>query len=202
VWQTPPVSRRVWETEITEALLGQETRQALRAVARRQIIFTVTATTPSGRSRLDARVDAALKSGLGCAPLHGRACFLGANLAAGANSLTLAAGGAWNWQAGDYVALLQDDMTFDVLPVTGVAGLVLSLAATAPAYNWTLGALAWPVIFGAFTADKEAAVSGMLAQWKVTVTELVSGRSAQIGVSPAHVPGVGEQVIGSTNVIG
>ncbi|MGA2788772.1 MAG: hypothetical protein ABSF60_14730, partial [Verrucomicrobiota bacterium] len=83
-------------------------------------------------------------------------------------------------------------------PVTGVAGLVLSLAATAPAYNWPLGALAWPVVFGAFTADKEAAVSGMLAQWKVTVTELVSGRSAQIGATPAGAAGIGDMKIEDT----
>ena len=194
-WTTRPLSRRTWETEIVEALPGTETRQALRAVARREITFNITART------LQERVDAALVSGFGCAPLYGRSCPLAQNLNAAANSLTLAAGGAWTWQAGDYVMLIQDDQTFDILPVTGVAGLVLNLAAVAPTFNWLAGVLVWPVIFGAFTADKEAALNGAVAHWKVTITELVSGRSAQIGVTPILPPGVGKQKIGKTNSI-
>ena len=202
-WTTPPRSRRTWQTEIAEALPGAETRQALRAVARRQLTFNVTAATLQERVRLEARMDAALKSGYGFAPLHGRACYLAAAANAGDSALSLQSSTlAWAWQAGDYVFLMTDDQTFDILPITNVAGSVLSLPSSALAYNWPSGQLVWPVIFGAFTADKEEALTGWHANWKITITELVSGRRAQIGVTPAHVPGVGEQQIGSTNIVG
>ena len=200
VWQTSPAHKRIWQTEIGEALPGGETRQALRAVSRRQLTVLITTCSLAERVRLESRVDAAKKSGFGCAPLHGRCCFLSAGANAGANSITQD-GAAWNWQAGDYVILLANDQIYDVAAVVNVAGGVLTLA-TNLNYNWPAQALCWPVIFGKFTADKEAAINGALGEQKITIAELTSGRSVQIGVTPAQPPGVGQQVIGSTNVIG
>ena len=76
---------------------------------------------------MDYRIDLAKLSGFACAPLHGRACALANAANAGTSTLTLPAT-AWNWQAGDYVILIADDLTFDVQPVINVAGLVLTLA--------------------------------------------------------------------------
>ena len=123
-WITAPTGKRVWETEIAEVLPGAETRQALRSAARRQLACNLTAATLPERSRLDARVDAAKKSGLACAPLRGRGCPLAQILNAGDPTLTLAAAAlAWNWQPGDYAILA---MTKKVLWSNLESGAALS----------------------------------------------------------------------------
>lgn len=201
-WATAPACQRIWETEIAESLPGAEARQALRATPRRSLTFTITAATLQERSRLDARLDAAKVSGYACAPLHGRAAFLAAATAAGVNTLTLASS-SWAWAAGDYAILIADDLTYDVQPVVGVdnTGLVLTLAGNTT-YGWAAGALCWPLLFGKFSAGKEMPLNAWLAHQPVTIKETVSSRAAQIGATPAQPPGVGQQAIGSTNVIG
>lgn len=199
-WDQRISHKRTWQTEIAEALPGQETRQALRAVPRRQITFAILPVTLQERVRFESRLDAALKSGFACAPLHGRACGLAAAAAAGNTSLILNHTPAWNWQAGDYVALVSDDLTFDVAAVLGYAGTTLTLA-TALNYSWSASSLCWPVIFGKFSAEKLNALTNWHETASLTIAEVTSSRAAQLGSTPAHVPGVGEQIIGSTNTI-
>ncbi|HVU07864.1 MAG TPA: hypothetical protein VHG89_04895 [Verrucomicrobiae bacterium] len=196
---SPPTSQRVWQTEIVAALTGAEQRQALRAVSRRQLTFTVTARTLPERARLEARVEVATKSGLACAPLHGRACVLAQN--ANGNSLTLNPAVAWNWQAGDYAFLMDDDQTFDALPVAVVNGLTLDFGLGTLNFNWPQGRLVWPLIFGKFSADKANALDGFLSEQKLTIAELVGARSVPLGVIPASVPGIGTTLIGSTFIV-
>ena len=201
-WAVNLRGKRIWQTDIAEALPGNENRSGKRAVSRRQLSFSITAQTLQERVRLEARADAAKLSGLGCAPMHGRSCVLGQIAGAGTNSLVLSQQ-AWTWQAGDYAILLgPDDLTFDVQPVTAVSmdGLTLTLAENL-INNWPAQALCWPVIFGAFTAEKETALDPHHATQKITIAELVSSRSAQVGVTPAPIPGVGKQVVGKTNII-
>lgn len=199
-WSQPPVARRVWRTEIAEALPGKETRQSLRAVPRRQIAFSIFPRSLPERVRFESRLDAALKSGFACAPLHGFASPLAAGVASGSMSLVLTHNPAWSWQAGDYVALSADDEIYDVAAVTNYAGTTLTLA-TPLNYAWDASSLVWPVIFGKFTADKLNALTNWHEQARLTIAEVTSGRAVQIGATPAHVPGVGEQIIGSTNTI-
>ncbi|MDE2106249.1 MAG: hypothetical protein KGL39_54015 [Patescibacteria group bacterium] len=198
-WQAAVSGRRAWQTEVADSLPGAESRQALRAVARRQHTVTIGALSPQERVRFEARVDAALKSGYGALPLFGRCSFLSAAAASGAGAITVTTD-SWHWQAGDYAALLFDDETFDVQAVTNVAGGVLTLAGPL-GFAWANGAIVRPVIFGMFTAQKEMPSNPATAAWTVSVAELTSSRAAQIGATPASVPGVGQQVIGSTNVI-
>jgi hypothetical protein len=198
-WDSPPTSQRVWQTEIVAALSGAEQRQALRAVARRSLTFTVTARTLPERVRLEARVEAATKSGLACAPLHGRACVL-AQDAAG-NSLALKPGGAWNWQPGDYAFLMDDDQTFDALPVAAVNGLTLDFGLKTLDFHWPQGQLVWPLIFGKFSADKTDALDGFLAEQKLTIAELIGARSVALGIIPAQPTGIGTDIIGSTFIV-
>jgi hypothetical protein len=196
-WSTPPTHKRTREVDIATGILGAETRQSPRPIARRQISFLITPACLPERARLEARWDAAAKCGFGCAPLHGRYCQLAANANAGANTITIAACGAWNWQAGDYVILLADDQTFDIAAVVNVAGNVLTLA-TNLNFNWPAQSLCWPVIFGAFTVDKETALDGWHGTLKITIAELTSARAIQIGVTPAAVPGIGQVQITGT----
>lgn len=196
-WSSPPSHKRTREVDIATSILGAETRQSPRPIARRQISFLITPLCLPERVRLESRWDAAAKSGFGCAPLHGRYCQLAAAANAGTNIVTLAACAAWSFQAGDYVILLADDTTFDVAAVVNVAENVLTLAGNLN-FGWPAQTLCWPVIFGAFTADKETALDGWHGALKITIAELTSGRAGQIGVTPANVPGIGQVQITGT----
>jgi hypothetical protein len=201
-WGNPPALKRTWATEIAEALYGSETRNGMRAVARRSVTFTTGILSESlqERVRLEARLDAAHLSGLACAPLHGRGSVV-ALLAMGANQINLTSA-SWNWQAGDYAVLLQDDQTFDVQPVETVTngGLTLNLAGELT-YAWAAGVNCWPLLFGTLTSKKIQGVNGWLGSVEITIAETVSARSAQIGVLPAQPAGVGAQIVSKTNKI-
>ena len=196
-WASPPTFKRTWQSEIVSGLPGNETRSALRAVPRRQITFTITTRTLAERARLDARIEAATKSGLACAPLHGRACVLAA---ATVNTLTLASPLAWNWQAGDYAILLEDDQTCDVAKISAVNQNTLDLE-TPLQLNWFTGHLVYPLIFGKFSAEKQSALDGALAEQTLTVAELVSSRAVAIGSLPMIPPGIGAALLGSTFIV-
>lgn len=199
-WGVRPSGKRSWQTEIANALPGGETRQALRAVARRSVTFTVTARTLPERVRLESRIDVAAKTGLACGPLHGRASVLAAD--ANGNTLTLMSGGAWNWQAGDYAVLVSDDVTFDMAQVVNVDGNILTVGSNL-IYNWPARATCcWPIMFGKFSAQKSNALDGVLAEQQITISEMTSGRSVMIGSLPAVAPGIDTAVIGSTLVVG
>ena len=202
VWSRPINHKRIWETEISESLPGSEARQAVRAVARRQIEFSIIPTSLAERVRFESRIDAASVSGFACAPIHGRACRLANAAAAGAGSVTLAASVAWTFQAGDYVVMLRDDQTFDVQPVVGVAGSVLNFGAGVLTYAWVAGVWIWPLIFGKFLSAKESAINPGQGLIKITIQETVSNRSVQIGATPAAVLGVGQAAVGSTLLVG
>lgn len=215
-WRTKPQHKRTWETEIAESLSGAETRTGMRAVPRRSVTFSITADLEE-RVRLEARMDAAAESGYGAAPLHGRASTLMNAAPAGSQAnILLNLGGAWSWKAGDYAILILDDVTYDVAPVinatltadgtwTADSGLPVDQPALSLAvplnYSWRANTLVWPVIFGKFSPGKETAMTGRHGAVTITVSELTSGRSAQIGAA-APGPGVGRQVIGKTNVVG
>lgn len=215
-WTTKVAPKRVWETEIAESIKGAESRASMRAVPRRSVTFSITADLRE-RVRLEARMDAAAATGFACAPLHSRSSTLTNAVAAGAQAnILLNLNGAWNWKAGDYAILIRDDVTYDVLAVinsgltadgtwTADSGLpvdqpALSLAGPLT-YGWPANALVWPLIFGRFSAGKESALNGHYGGVAITVSELVSGRSAQVGQLPVPRPGIGQQVIGKTNKI-
>ena len=194
--------KRRWQTGVATGITGAEQRAALRAAPRHELTCSYVAATLQERSRLDARIDQAKKSGLGCLPFFGRACSLAADAAAGANSITIAANPAWTWAIGDYVIFVQDDLTFDCLPVTNVAGAVLTLAGNL-GYAWPAASSnVWPLLFGAFSAKAQEAISDWYGKIEVTISQLIAERNAQLGVTPAVPPGVGQQAVGSTNVIG
>jgi hypothetical protein len=218
-WMVAPSTRRVWETNIAETINGAESRSAMRAAPRRQVSFTVTSLCLAERTRLEARMDAALETGFGCAPLHGRSSTLLNAVAAGARvDVLLNLGGGWNWKVGDYAMMIQDDLTYDIVPVVNV-GLTAdstiwsadsslpinqpALSLATPLQNaWMAGTRVWPVIFGKFTCEKLDPLDGQLGAVRLSVTELTSNRAAQIGNQGPQPAGVGAQVIGQTNKIG
>lgn len=216
-WEANPVHGRVWETNIAGTIKGAESRASMRAVPRRSVAFVVTAQTLEERVRLEARLDNALQTGFACAPLHGRGSTLMNATAAGSKAnIILNLGGGWNWQAGDYAMLAYDDLNYDVAPVINVgltadattwtadSGLPIDQPALSLAsplnFNWLAGAIVRPVIFGKVTVAKQTPLNGALAQVKITIQEVVSGRSEQVGQLPAQRPGIGQQQIGHTKI--
>jgi hypothetical protein len=203
-WSVNPAWKRKWKTGVGTGTTGNEQRAALRALPLHTLTYTITATTLQERGRLDARIDQATQSGLACVPFCGRGVALSANSASGVNTITLVdVANAWPWANGDYAMLLGDDDTvYDAWQVTGIAGNVLTLAGNL-VNAWAAGSMVWPVLFGMFSTDKK---QNQLTTWhaglKITVQQLVAERNAQLGSTPATVPGVGAQVIGSTNTIG
>ena|SRR5579859_5437410 len=198
-WSTRPSWKRKWQTGVGSGTTGLEQRSALRAQPLHSLTYTVTAASLPLRSRLDARVDQATKSGLAAVPFFGRGAVLEVPAAAGTNSLTLSdAVNPWPWQIGDYAVLLgADDTIYDVLAVQNVVGNVLTLAGNLG--NTWLSEWVRPLLFGKFSSEKQTVISPWYTPVKITVTELTSSRSAQIGITPAQAPGVGAQVIGRTN---
>ena len=199
-WSTQPDWEGDWQTGIGTGVLGNELRSGMRDLNLELLTYVITAASLQERCRLDARVDQALKSGLAAVPYFGMGSPLAAPAGAGTNSVTLAdAVNPWAWAAGDYAVLLGlDDTVYDVLPVTAVAGNVLNFGAVVLTYGWVA---AWvrPLLLGKFSTEKQNLLTTWYAPFKISVKQLVNPRSALVGVAPAHVPGVGEQVIGRTN---
>lgn len=205
-WSTggPIKWSRKWHTGISTGTLGGETRSALRAVPLHRLNCDLVAATLPERSRLDARIDQATKSGLAAIPFYGRAMLLSANAAAGTNSLTLSAAPQWTWAAGDYVVLIQDDTIYDAIKVNSTSGGGLTLQLNSNLANsWTGGAVnVWPALFGKFTPGKYAAASGHVGRWQITVEQLAGERNAQLGVvTPPAGTGIGVDVVGTSNLV-
>lgn len=195
-WASPPDSQRTWQTEVSEALPGSETRQALRAGARRTLSYSFTARTIQERARFDARWDAALKNGKACCPFFGRGAQLASNAAAVDDSLTVLPG-AWNWQAGDYVALINSETMFDVIQISSVVGAVLDLSSFLT-YAWPAGWTVYPLLFGKLTSDKATALTSWHETMRLTLTQLVAERTVQLGTLTAPGSGIGAWKIGTT----
>jgi hypothetical protein len=200
-WSTQPDWEGDWESGIGTGVLGNEQRLGLRALPLHSITYAITAASLQERCRLDARLDQALKSGLAAVPYFGMGSPLAVPANAGGNSVTVQdAVNPWAWAIGDYAVLLGlDDTVYDVLPVTGVAGNVLSFGAGALTYSWVA---VWvrPLMFGKFTAQKQQPLSNWWVPLKLTVKQLTNTRSAQVGVAAPAI-GVGQQVVGRTNKV-
>lgn len=185
---------RKWETELGVAISGQEQRAALRAWPRHKLTCGLLAESLQERCRLDARVDAALKSGYACAPFFGRGCPLAAAAGNGADALTIVSPANWPWAAGDYTILLRDDTSYDVLSVSSVAGSILNLAGVL-ACSWGVGSFVHPLLFGKFSCDTQTPLTNWHGGSIITIEQLAAERTAQLGATPAHIPGIGEMRI-------
>jgi hypothetical protein len=200
-WDTAPETTREWETNISTALPGGEQRQGMRVLPRRSLSFSLLVRTLEERARLDARIDAAKKSALACAPYFGRGSELGVAAVAGDHTLTLRAPVGWNWSAGDFAFLLgEDDTVFDCMQVSSLDGLVLHLD-TLPENDWPMGALVWPLFFGKFSVDDLPLASSHHEIAPLTITQTEAERNASVGVVAAPAIGIGAWIIEETFVV-
>lgn len=194
---------RKWHTGISTGTKGGEVRSGMRSFPLHSLGCTFLAATLPESVRLDARCDQAEKSGLAVMPFLGRAMLLANNAAIGGGSITLAAAPNWTWQPGDFI-FIGNDAAFDAIEVTGTSGGGLTLALAANLINaWPGGATnVWPLLFGKFDGKKQNAVSGHLGHWEVSIEQLASERSAQLGVvTPPAGTGVGVDVVGTSNTV-
>ena len=200
-WATgaPVKWSRRWQSGVAAGITGIEQRSALRALPRHKLSCDLIATSLQERVRLDARVDAAAKSGLACLPFFGRAGVLLAAANAADLAVTLVSVSSWPWAAGDYAILMGDDVTFDVVQLTGVAGTTLNIQPLT--LNWAAGKKVWPLLFGRFSCNRQQALTNWHGGWPITIEQLVAERTAQLGNTPAPVPGVGDQVVEQTNTV-
>jgi len=199
-WSTQPDNVEDWQSGIGTGVLGNEQRAGLRDLPLESLTFIITAQSLQERCRLDARLDQALKSGLACIPYFGMGSALAAPVNAGANAVGIQdAVNPWPWAAGDYAIIVgADDTVYDVLPVTVVAGNTLQFGAGALNYGW-VRKIVRPLLFGKISTEKQTVLTNWHTPVKLTVKQQVNPRSAQIGITPPLVPGVGQQIVGKTN---
>lgn len=196
-WTQKPKWSRAWQNVVTGAVTGRESRNALRSNPRVTLSFVITPVGIVATQILDDRIRAAAKSGMACAPYHGRGCILQDTVLAGVSEVTVS--DAWPWLAGDYFFSGTENAS-DAKRVTA-AGLVDGV--------WTLtlddvldfdhadGAFAWPLLFGEFIPADITALTPRIGSTVIKISELVSGRTAQIGaVTPDAGTGIGSMVIG------
>jgi hypothetical protein len=197
-WSEAPRWSRQWHTEVVDAVTGAESRQALRTNPRVSLRYLISPGGQVSTQLLDDILRAALKSGLACCPMWGRGGELLTAVDALATEVQLS--DTWPWQAGDYL-FLGDENGADVRLVTDadLAGGVWTLTLDSGLVFDHAGGLGWPVLFGKFAAGDVTAASPTFGPVQVTVTEIVSGRTAQVGaVVPDAGAGIGAMAMGST----
>jgi hypothetical protein len=172
-WSRPVQWSRAWRTDVQRVLTGAEERRALRPKPRgslswRVLPFDVTEQTP-----LLARLRAAAKSGLACAPYWGR----GRRVVSAAGTELVIEEEAWPWfEADDFLLLrsLEADPVeaFELAQAEAVNGDTLTLKA-ALIGTWGEGTWAWPLVFGRLTFSDLSHRTDWHAGVTVTLAELV-----------------------------
>lgn len=194
-WDKAPDWKRVWQTEVSGAVTGAESRQALRAVPRVNLTWFITTSNQADSWDLDERIRTAKKSGKGCVPYWGRGQTLVANVVADSCQVT----GSWTWKVGDYI-FFSSLSGSEVRVVTAVAGGTLTLD-QAVARDYAAGDYCWPMLFGKFILKDVSARLGDYAEAQITIQELTARDSVGLGVVPGPAVGIGGWVIGSTFVV-
>jgi hypothetical protein len=195
-----PWSRRR-QTVVGTGILGNENRIGFRAPALEELTCSFKPLTVQEHSRLVARIDQAKKSGYACIPFFGKGSALAVDADAGTNILTIEANPLWTWAAGDYAVLINvnDDTKFDCIAVQGAAGNVLTLDGNL-VFDWRTGAICRPLLFGKFSTDAEAAMTSWHSAIRITVSELISSRNLQQGITPgAGGPAIPDQQVEHSN---
>jgi hypothetical protein len=146
--------KRAWETQIAGSLQGQENRRAMRRTPRTTLTWLVSTGDGEETALLEARIQAALKSGLACTGYWGRSCEIKTNVTADSAELWP---GSWPWAAGDYILFIDPDSgLFDALlvdEVTMATGTVALQLHAAVSRTYKQCTLCWPMLFGKLQVD-------------------------------------------------
>jgi hypothetical protein len=195
-WRFAPDWKRRWQTEVSASVTGSQSRRSLRSVARHSLTFQITPTDLNEQVRLDDALRQAKKTGLACAPLHGRACRIEGSF----TGTELICGRGWDWQAGDYVHVA-NDTGYEVAEVESAdydEGDELWTLTLADALIGNYINFVRPILFGKFDCTEMTAITPTLGPVRITISELVSSRSVQIGVTPVAADGIGVMALETT----
>lgn len=193
-WSLAPQWERNWQDDLSSGLTGAESRLAVRKEPRAALTFLITPAGIVAQARFDDRVRAAKKSGLACAPLHGRGYVLQGSVVADTAVLDR----PWQAALGDYLFFATAAGQYEVRQVVAAEEDTVTLdQAVARAYP--ANTFCWPLIFGKFTAETMRAASPALGELQITIAELVSPASAQLGevTTPAG-DGIGIMTVAGT----
>jgi len=196
-WETEPDWQRSWQTFISDAVAGQESRFGMRDQALTRLDWTVLALDLQERARLEDRMLAAKKSGKACAPHWGRASMLASPVTS--TTVTVAAT-VWPWAVDDYLFLMDDFRNYDARKILTVAGNVLTLTA-AVSRTYAAGLQVWPLIYGKFVADSMDGVTSHHGETALGIQELRSPATATVGTMGSAGTGVGGWKVGTTLVV-
>ncbi len=193
-WSQPPSWRRIWQNMVSSAVTGAESRLAVRSEPRITLSFLITRGQLPEIARFDDRLRAAKKSGLACAPFCGRGYVLQTDCSAAAATLDR----DWNSAFAPYVFFSNAAGSYEVRSVTAIADNVVTLD-QAVARTYRAGTFCWPLILGKFTCEDFTAFNASVGELKLTITELVSPASAQLGeiTEPAG-DGIGIMTVADT----
>jgi hypothetical protein len=202
-WNEQVNWQRNWQTGLAMGIKGDETRQSMRSLPREQVSFVITPGTQQERAELDARLDAATKAGLACAPFWGRGAELTADTVNATNTAVLTSM-AFGWQAGDYAFFLDSDLNFDAIQVEAVNDGTNTLTLTGNvSRTYPASTFIWPLLFGKFAPSSKAkALNADVADVQIAITEIVARHLADVGAAPAPGVGIGSMIIGSTFIVG
>jgi hypothetical protein len=193
---------RTWHSEIAPAVTAAETRRGLRARPPVKLAWLITPATLTEQIALHECVMAAKKSGLAAAPYHGRSSQLQAEAAA---STSVVVNNNFAWAVGDWIFLRHANGTIETRQLTAVnlvdGEWTLDFAAALDETH-AASALIWPLLFGEFAAEEMEARSPKTGPLRVSITELISARSAQLGaVAPPAGTGIGVWKIEDTFIV-
>lgn len=197
-----PEWSRTGQSDVVAAVTAAESRRAVRVMPRVRLAFQISPVNLAEQIELDNCVMAAMKSGLACAPYHGRSSVLTASAAA-VTSITV--NNNFSWAVGDYIFLQASNGDYEVRQLTSavLASGTWTLGFTgALTGDYSAGSMVWPLLFGQFTAEDMAARSAQYGPIKISITELISARTGQVGalVAPGG-SGIGSMIIGETFIV-
>jgi hypothetical protein len=200
-WAARPEWARQWESGVSTATTGAESRRGLRPEARESLTFLITPADAVAQAEFAEQINAARKSGLACAPAHGH----GATLTAPAVGTEVTVTAGRTWRVGEQLFFQAADESYEVRELTAVnltddvwtLGFDDALTGT-----YAAGQLVWPLLFGEFRCDQIGAEMPTCGPARISIAELTAAASAQLGaVTPPGGTGIGSMAIGSTFVV-
>ena len=193
---------RSWQTEVVPAVTAAESRRGLRAQPRIQLKFLITPSNVAEQVELNECVMAAKKSGLACAPLHGRS---GGLLEAANGSTSIVVNNTYEWAVGLWIFLRHRNGTVETRQLTAVnlAGEEWTLEFTdALTQNYPAKTNVQPLLFGEFACDEMAGKSPTVGPVTISITELESARNAEVGEEEAPTgDGIGTWAVEDDNIV-
>ena len=170
-WRERVAWKRSWQTAIASAGRGNENRRGLRRIPRTSLSWLATVQSAEQLAILEARINAALKSGKACAGYWGRAAVLANAVSASTAALQPS---AWDWGAGQYILFFDfDTAAFDAVLIDDFSSNTLTLH-DAVSRTYAAGALCWPMIFGKLQCDQAALRSSNKSEVHLSLTNVIA----------------------------